>query len=73
MGAFMSFFWKKASGLKADIERHRVEEQEISAKIAELETKDDPMSIAALRVYRRFYAKLQQSKADVVSKLGKKK
>jgi hypothetical protein len=67
----MNFFWKKSPGLKADINRHRAEEQKISAKIAELETKDDPMSIAALRVYRRFYAQLQQSKADVVSKLGK--
>ena len=69
----MSFFWKKAPGLNAEIERHREQEQEFIAKIAELETKDDPMSIAALRVYRRFYAQLQQSKADVVSKLGKKK
>lgn len=69
----MSFFWKKTLGLKADIERHREQEQEFIAKIAELETKDDPMSIAALRVYRRFYAQLQQSKADVVSNLGKKK
>ena len=69
----MSFFWKKTPGLKADIKRHREQEQEFIAKIAELETKDDSMSIAALRVYRRFYAQLQQSKADVVSKLGKKK
>ncbi len=69
----MKFFWDKANGLKADIERHRAKEAEMDAKIAELETKDDPMSIAALRVYRRFRAQLQQSKAEIVSKIGKQK
>ena len=47
-------------------------EAELDAKIAELEGKEDPMSIAALRVYRRFRAQLLQSKAEVVSKIGKK-
>ena len=69
----MKFFWDNAKGLKADVDRHRAKEAEYDAKIAELEGKDDPMSIAALRVYRRFRAQLQQSKADVVSKMGKKK
>ena len=69
----MKFFWDKTNGLKADVERHRAKEAELDARIAELEGKDDPMSIAALRVYRRFRAQLQQSKADVVSKIGKKK
>ncbi len=69
----MKFFWDKANGLKADIERHRAKEAEMDARIAELETKDDPMSIAALRVYRRFRAQLQQSKAEIVSKIGKQK
>ena len=67
------FFWQEAKGLKADVERHRAQEKELQDKIQELEGKDDPMSIAALRVYRRFLAQLQQSKADVVSKIGKKK
>jgi hypothetical protein len=67
------FFWQEAKGLKADIERHRAKEAEMDARIAELESKDDPMSVVALRVYRRFRAQLQQSKADVVSKIGKKK
>ena len=67
------FFWQEAKGLKADVERHRAKEKELQDKIQELEGKDDPMSIAALRVYRRFLNQLQQSKADVVSKIGKRK
>ena len=68
----MTYFWNKAKGLNADIERHRAEEQELEAKIAELEGKQDPMSIAALRTYRRFLYQLQSSKANVVSKIGRK-
>jgi len=67
------FFWQDAKGLKADVERHRAKEKELQDRIQELEGKDDPMSIAALRVYRRFLGQLQQSKADVVSKIGKRK
>jgi hypothetical protein len=69
----MKYFWNDAKGLKADVERHRAKEAELDARIAELEAKDDPMSIAALRVYRRFRAQLLQSKADVVTKIGKSK
>jgi hypothetical protein len=69
----MKFFWNKAKGLNADIERHRAKEQELEAKIAELEGKEDPMSIAALRTYRRFLYQLQVSKANVVSMIGKQK
>jgi RecA-family ATPase len=68
----MKFFWKNTRGLKADVERHRAKEAELDARIAELEGKDDPMSIAALKVYRRFRAQLLQSKADVVTKIGRK-
>ena len=68
----MKFFWDKAKGLNADIERHRAEEKRLEAKIAELEGKEDPMSIAALRVYRRFLYQLQVSKANVVTKIGRK-
>jgi hypothetical protein len=69
----MKYFWNKAKGLNADIERHRAKEQELEAKIAELEGKQDPMSIAALRTYRRFLYQLQVSKANVVSMIGKQK
>ena len=68
----MKYFWDKAKGLNADIERHRAKEKELETKIAELEGKEDPMSIAALRVYRRFLYQLQVSKVEVVSKIGKK-
>jgi hypothetical protein len=66
----MKFFWNDAKGLKADVERHRAKEKEYTDKIAELEGSEDPMSIAALRVYRRHLNMLQQSKADTVSKIG---
>ena len=69
----MKWFWQDAKGLKADVNRHRAKEAELDARIAELEGKDDPMSIAALRVYRRFRAQPLQSKAEVVSKIGKRK
>jgi BMFP domain-containing protein YqiC len=69
----MKWFWQDAKGVKADVERHRAKEAELDARIAELEGKDDPMSVAALRVYRRFRAQLLQSKAEVVSKIGKRK
>jgi len=69
----MKFFWSDTKGLKADVERHRAKEKEDTDKIAKLEGSEDPMSIAALRVYRRHLNMLQQSKADTVSKIGKKK
>jgi hypothetical protein len=68
----MKYFWNKAKGLNADVERHRAKQQELEAKIAELEGLEDPMSIAALRTYRRFLYQLQVSKATIVSKIGKK-
>jgi hypothetical protein len=70
----MKFFWDKAKGLNADVERHRAKEAELDARIAELEARPgDPMAVAALRTYRRFRAQLLQSKAEVVNKIGKSK
>ena len=70
----MKFFWDKAKGVKADVERHRAKEAELDARIAELEARpEDPMAVAALRTYRRFRAQLLQSKAEVVTKIGKQK
>ena len=69
----MSFFCKAASGLNADIDRHRKKEIEILERIAELEDKTDEFSVIALRVYRNFLNQLHQSKADVTSKIGKRK
>ena len=70
----MKFFWNKANGIKADVERHRAKEAELDSRIAELEARpNDPMAVAALRTYRRFRAQLLQSKAEVVDKIGKQK
>jgi len=68
----MKWFWNKAKGLNADIERHRAKEKELEAMIAELEGETDPMSVATLRTYRRFLYQLHLSKAEVVTKIGRK-
>lgn len=69
----MSYFFSKPVGLNADIERHRLKEQELRAKIEELEKLESPdkFQVRALQAYRHFLNQLLQSKADVVSKLGK--
>ena len=71
----IKYFWGETKGLKADIERHRSKEQELTTKIQELEAMDqsDPMTRASLRAYRRFLYQLELSKAEVVSKIGKNK
>lgn len=69
----MKFFWKDV-GLNADIERHRAKEQELMRKITELESIELPtaMNVALMRTYRHFLYLLELSKAEVVSKIGKK-
>lgn len=67
----MKYFWKDASGVNSDVERHCQKESELREKIAELEQKEDEMSVAALSAYRNFLDKLLQSKAEAVSKIGK--
>ena len=71
------FFWKDASGAKADIERHRKQEKELEKKIAELEAipeeDRDQFTVGFIRTYRHFLFQLQVSKAEVVSKIGKAK
>lgn len=66
------FFWKPASGVNADIERHRNQEAEILGKIALYEGKTDKRSLGILATYRNFLYQLELSKAEVVSKIGKK-
>lgn len=79
----LKYFWDMTKGLKADVERHRQKEKELEDKIAELEAnlKDQPESVRkdphnfearALNTYRQFLTKLRQSKAEAVSKIGKK-
>lgn len=75
------YFWNPPGqkiGLNADLERHRKQEAELQARIDQAE-KDlladpkDKMAQAALRVYRHSLALLQQSKAEVVNKIGRNK
>lgn len=69
----MKYFYNNASGLKADIARHRERELELDSKISELEAIEEPdeFQVAALRTYRYLRSQLLQSKAEVVSKIGK--
>lgn len=69
----MSYFYNKATGLNADIERHRQKETELQNRIEELETKDDKFSKIVLASYRSLLLQLQQSKAEILIKLGDKK
>lgn len=67
------YFHGKMDGLNADIERHRQKQAELEAKITELEGKTDGSSIIYLNTYRHLLNQLLQSKAEVTSKIGKKK
>jgi hypothetical protein len=69
----MTYFWKKTKGVTADIERHRAKEKQYLERIAELEGREDPVSIAARRVYRRHLNQLRDSMARTVNQLGRKK
>lgn len=55
--------------LKADISRHRKQEAELVAKIEQLEAEGDTRFLST---YRNFLCQLRQSKAEVVSKIGRK-
>jgi hypothetical protein len=69
----MTFFWKKTKVVTADIERHQAKEKQYLERIAELEGQEDPVSIAARRVYRRHLNLLRDSMARTVNQLGRKK
>lgn len=69
----MKYFYNKASGTKADVNRHREEEKQLDTKINELEAIKEPdeFEVRALRIYRHIRSQLLQSKAEAVSKIGK--
>lgn len=69
----IKYFWDNAPGLNADIERHRIEEARLEAKIAEFEAMDpNTKNIQThIRTYRHFLYLLHQSKAEVVNKMGR--
>jgi hypothetical protein len=67
-------FWKPASGLRADITRHRRKEQNLREYIAELEAIETrtEMEDSVLRAYRHILEQLLVSKGDVANKIGRK-
>lgn len=69
------YFWddprKPPIGLKADIERHRAHKVSLQTKLAVVDSRTDEMSRAAAATYRHSLAMLEQSLAEVVSKLGR--
>lgn len=69
------YFWGKASGLNADIERHRAHEQALQARIAELEAQTELTELdqRVLNTWRHFLCQLQDSRAEVVNQLGRKR
>jgi hypothetical protein len=72
-----NFFYKKASGVNADLARHTQKQKELELEIAEAEARveadpTDSMAASVLRVYREFLNKLMDSKANIVYKLGRK-
>lgn len=69
------YFWSKAAGLNADIDRHTEEEHKLKKKIEEIQgkkelTKTDKSLLAAFSHYLKI---LLASKAEVASKIGKQK
>jgi len=68
----MKYFWNPSSGLNAEIERHRAEEKRLIDLINAINGEDDPMTNAARKAYFRILGQLQQSKAEVLTKFGKK-
>ena len=68
----MKYFGTETEGLNADLERHNIEKQNIDEKIAELENRTDEMGIVLLKAYKHFKSRLEESKAEVASKIGKK-
>ena len=68
-----NYFYKKTSGLNADIERHRREEERLKQIIADLEAKEySRMNASFIETYRNLLLHLQQSKAELLTKLGRK-
>lgn len=68
----------KVRGLNADIDRHTKAENDLRQKIETLEKKlqENPhcqMTKSSLKAYRECLNVLLQSKAEVVSKIGRKK
>lgn len=69
----MKYFYKDTTGLNSDIERHRKEERRLEELIKTLEdSEDNEINKSFLMTYRNSLLILQQSKAELLSKLGRK-
>lgn len=66
------FFFGETAGLNADIERHRKMEKKLQEDIAKHKASDSKFSERHVATYKRFLDLLLASKAEVVSKIGKK-
>jgi hypothetical protein len=69
------YFSDKAKGVNADLHRHITQHQELTQWISELESIENKseMDQALLLCYRGLLSSLEESKADVASKIGKNK
>lgn len=70
-----SYFWKKkASGLKADIERHRRQEANIRSTLEELSKIENPSKLDNDRWinYNILLEELLRYKIEVVQQIGRK-
>ncbi len=68
------FFHNEATGLNADIKRHKKIQRELKEKIACLESKDILTKVdkVILETYKKFLCQLMNSYDQVASKIGKK-
>ena len=61
-----NFSWIEASNIKSDIARGLVTEQDLSKRIAELESNTDPMSAKGLVIYRQLLKQIKGNPRKVV-------
>lgn len=69
---FNEILFNTSKNLKDDLQRHKVTEQQLIAKIAVLEQLADPVSVTTLNFYIEYLGKLRDSRGKVVEKIGRK-
>ncbi len=69
------YFSIETKGVNADLHRHRKKHQEFIQRISEIESIENKteMDQAMLLCYKGILLSLEQSKADLASKIGKNK
>jgi hypothetical protein len=70
----MTYFYKPASGLQADVDRHRAKELDLRDCISKLEAVETKTEFddRVLETYKYLLDRLLTSKGDVVNKIGRK-